>query len=836
MAITPGIVPPKRVLKLNPDRLSVPIGRASKSVSKGLLSAEDNAWFDNPVMSRDHAELVFDPDDMVRTIMPLFLLHSLMLSQAILIKDIRSMHGTMLNDQKVPIDTLQQVTTGDVVSFGAEVRRGPDTFPPCCFDIAYEFVPWTSVEIPLVNLQYSADSHTDSRGFQFPDSSDIEDDQDLFEEEDGSQEGDVTPAESPLPKTSTAVDAIDLTKEDSESVDATSQGLAAEEVADPQGIIPFMAQGANNQATGRIENPITLDDVSSDEADEDEIEESEQQDEEESDGESEEDSDKENYEESEEEPEDVVEESIYDSDSSDATPAEDNQDASMVSDPHNEPHQVQTHMFYDNKDIPVSSMRSTVARFPEANMQGDTQDQNIYPRTSGPFSWSKENIDESPEHEPVMPPALPTAALDTSQLLIMGGDDPCVDNGNALQLRSFMSSGPSTGSAPGLDPQTQSIHRQPSPSDAAMAKSFKNGSLAPPSKFSPANQIINPVYINNVVANNWNQAKAQSLGDRTGKHEFFQAREINRARANEEESRHTEHKAISDGIAKAKFNQLGHPYNPRPNAPINGGFSGQLNYNPQQNFFSNDQRPYPPTMHPHQQAAQQQMMLQQRLAQQNIASQHHMQKIAQQQQMAAQHIAQRLAAQQRSLASSNCFGNVALQSTPTSSESQTCPDRPLRPITPEPDMTSAVKFNQSKLLIAAQRASSQPSRSAVRIDDIVEPSVAEPAIKSLKRKASEISEVLEEEVRVWASKDSSIVAEKSDPSPDLPVGTSTQKTQDDSSSNDAVIVAEEAPQQPATKKLKRFAENVAYFALGGIALSAGLFSILVNTAPDFPDA
>jgi pSer/pThr/pTyr-binding forkhead associated (FHA) protein len=62
---TPGIVPAKRIIKLNPDRLKIPIGRASRSISKGLLSAEDNAWFDNPVMSRDHAELIFDQDTMV---------------------------------------------------------------------------------------------------------------------------------------------------------------------------------------------------------------------------------------------------------------------------------------------------------------------------------------------------------------------------------------------------------------------------------------------------------------------------------------------------------------------------------------------------------------------------------------------------------------------------------------------------------------------------------------------------------------------------------------------------------------------------------------------------
>jgi hypothetical protein len=64
-AITAGIVPAQRILKLNPDLSPIRIGRASKSVSKGLMSAEDNAWFDNPVMSREHAELVFDPEEMV---------------------------------------------------------------------------------------------------------------------------------------------------------------------------------------------------------------------------------------------------------------------------------------------------------------------------------------------------------------------------------------------------------------------------------------------------------------------------------------------------------------------------------------------------------------------------------------------------------------------------------------------------------------------------------------------------------------------------------------------------------------------------------------------------
>jgi pSer/pThr/pTyr-binding forkhead associated (FHA) protein len=69
-AITSGIVPPIRVLKLSPECQTVLVGRASKSVSKGLISAGDNAWFDNPVMSRDHAELILKQEDMVCVLMP----------------------------------------------------------------------------------------------------------------------------------------------------------------------------------------------------------------------------------------------------------------------------------------------------------------------------------------------------------------------------------------------------------------------------------------------------------------------------------------------------------------------------------------------------------------------------------------------------------------------------------------------------------------------------------------------------------------------------------------------------------------------------------------------
>jgi pSer/pThr/pTyr-binding forkhead associated (FHA) protein len=64
-ALTSNISPAERVITLNPDRPTIPIGRASKSISKGLLGAVDNAWFDSPVMSRDHAEITVNTEDKV---------------------------------------------------------------------------------------------------------------------------------------------------------------------------------------------------------------------------------------------------------------------------------------------------------------------------------------------------------------------------------------------------------------------------------------------------------------------------------------------------------------------------------------------------------------------------------------------------------------------------------------------------------------------------------------------------------------------------------------------------------------------------------------------------
>jgi pSer/pThr/pTyr-binding forkhead associated (FHA) protein len=116
------------------------IGRASKSITKGLFSAVDNAWFDSPVMSRDHAQFTLKVEDKVRFPGIFCGLDHTNAYQTISIEDIGSMHGTYLNGVELARHVPSILNNGDFVVFGAEVRRGPETFPACGFNIAVEFI------------------------------------------------------------------------------------------------------------------------------------------------------------------------------------------------------------------------------------------------------------------------------------------------------------------------------------------------------------------------------------------------------------------------------------------------------------------------------------------------------------------------------------------------------------------------------------------------------------------------------------------------------------------------------------------------------------------------
>lgn len=744
------------------------------------------------------------------------------------------MHGTQVNNAKLCPHVPHVVKVGDVLSFGTEVRRGPELFPPCEFRIDYELSPWTSVSLLQLkgpDEMESANNFIYSRGFQFPeDSSDIEDEQDNSEEEEGcpdSQEDDMTPVESPVRKPSTLIDAIDLTRDDSDPVEVSTgpQGLSAEEVDADKHAMRHPPE-EDIQSTGRLENPIVLEDFDSDE-DEDDFEvENEEPDYDESERGSEEDSDKENNEETDESHDEAGDASEHDWETSEILDTESHPEASQVSDAAPTPGR----MFHDNRDIPVSNIRTTAGG---PNDDAHHAEINFYNKTKDNVDWNDSLSDEDDD--------------DMSQDEdIIERVESGVENSNhsvADAIPTLGSHVQPTGkhSGPSLISQGLASIRQPSPSDAAMAKSMNQNFGNPPLVDDMnSTQTINPVQIHNLPGHKWNQFIAQTLGEKSGKHDFFQAREINRARVNDDENRHTEYNFMGEGIARTKFNLLGHPYNPRPPvpAPIQNTGPQQTHYFQRMQPFAQQQIPpanafnQPRTFQ--QQIALKQQAMEQQMAQARAQAQQQMA----QAQIQAQRAAQHLMVEQNIFKQGSPFASVPQHSAPTSLGQQPSVEAKAQvstsvPRAPSPvlDMTSAARFNQSKQSLAAEKPA-QSGRSAVSINDIVEPLTVEPTSKSLKRKADDISDVLEEEVRVWASKDSSISTPEVDVSSDVEMSPSEPIQAESSPAAEAISppkLVETALAEPAHKKLRKFAEVVGYAALGGVAI----FSTLVATAPDF---
>ncbi|KAI9684455.1 MAG: hypothetical protein M1829_002265 [Trizodia sp. TS-e1964] len=114
-----------RVIVLSPETRNVFLGRASKNENKGLFPEKGNGWFNNPVMSRTHALLSLSPEAGVVTL-----------------EDLESMHGTMINDRSIKPKSEHKIQSGDTLTFGCEVARGPDIFRPRSY---------------TVNLRYNSD-------------------------------------------------------------------------------------------------------------------------------------------------------------------------------------------------------------------------------------------------------------------------------------------------------------------------------------------------------------------------------------------------------------------------------------------------------------------------------------------------------------------------------------------------------------------------------------------------------------------------------------------------------------------------------------------------------
>jgi hypothetical protein len=145
-----------------------PIGRASKNTTKkDLMPAASNAYIDSPVISRDHAVLSANAQ---------------LGTPHVFITDAGSMHGTMVNGERLPAHKPKQLASGDKLQFGIDVNRNEGTHVPHRFPCSPSSCNADMASLPefFVARKYQFESHLArpqapfSLGFTVPDSDEEE--------------------------------------------------------------------------------------------------------------------------------------------------------------------------------------------------------------------------------------------------------------------------------------------------------------------------------------------------------------------------------------------------------------------------------------------------------------------------------------------------------------------------------------------------------------------------------------------------------------------------------------------------------------------------------------
>ncbi|KAK0739875.1 hypothetical protein B0T21DRAFT_347135 [Apiosordaria backusii] len=116
------VVYSQRQITLNASNNVIAIGRASKVSAKGFVPAPDNAWFDSAVMSREHAEIRVDMDE-----------------KKVQVRDKGSLHGTYLNEHEKLEKEPKELKDGDRLTFGLPVDRGTSRFMPVSVKVGVSF-------------------------------------------------------------------------------------------------------------------------------------------------------------------------------------------------------------------------------------------------------------------------------------------------------------------------------------------------------------------------------------------------------------------------------------------------------------------------------------------------------------------------------------------------------------------------------------------------------------------------------------------------------------------------------------------------------------------------
>lgn len=731
----------ERTLTLTAKDNIIPVGRASKSVTKGILGAVDNAWFDSPVMSRNHATIEFNPDVMTITI-----------------QDIGSMHGTHLNNIDLPKDTPTVITDGDIVVFGAEVRRGPETFPACSFRVNHKII-----------------SYKAANTFAFPESSDVEEDEednyDAFSEDHMemgereqrySSEDGVSIESAPI-KPSQASGAIDLTEDDlprdsvSNQVDLTGETDTERRIMDVLHGRPSDIDENTDPISISIyagNDPIVLD--SDDEEEDEDADFSSDLDEQSEDNVSR-DSDRLRihavFEDDSEEIEDSENEGSMEDSEMDSDAGFDEGEPIVAPKPTVISNLTRYAVATDDSPVIRLSDVRTRLELPTSDKDDDPDDESdfglseagaegmkaLYGASSTipdhdvpDFEGESENEDQS-QVEEFSPQIMFSSTQEMDMLAHTASSNAGEPSNQGSLLRPF------------------SIVRQPSPSDAAMVKGAiltkKVGlcDLGESGDYSP-----------------------QALGEKSGKPAFFAAREINKAKFGTSEPDRSlnafqaSNRTINTFLESTKPQKsAGTPATP------NAGASHRSRWDEppvEQAPFATDNtvignceaEPSMPTF----------------------------------------------------VGSSN-----AVSSIPTRGYCSFL-DRPdespilERTPSPLPDMTSSFSYNTSKDTMMLTSNKQHNARSAIKITDIVESSTPAIRTNSLKRKSDNISDATDKELRDWAN---------SNVSSDLTAAPATAAVHGEKSN-----VPSNVDDAPSAKRFKKLLANAGYVALGGATLFAAL--------------
>ncbi|KAJ4415453.1 hypothetical protein N0V82_007324 [Gnomoniopsis sp. IMI 355080] len=132
--VQPGDIDyPERRIILTESEPTAKLGRSSSRPSLGLQPAVNNGWYNSPVMSRHHAELEADFTIQASTSARVIgTVTNLNVFQKVYIRDSGSMHGTFLNKNKVVGHSSQptRIQVGDELTLGLPVFRNREEFQP----------------------------------------------------------------------------------------------------------------------------------------------------------------------------------------------------------------------------------------------------------------------------------------------------------------------------------------------------------------------------------------------------------------------------------------------------------------------------------------------------------------------------------------------------------------------------------------------------------------------------------------------------------------------------------------------------------------------------------